>query len=116
MSSSSSSFASKIYKAVIFGLFIVFLIVNILDILSTIVGLSMGLLETNWLVQYIAPSIGLLGAFFVVKGLFVGLVFFSIFLALRTRSRIDDDFVIGGLLILNVIGFFVLSNNFSYIH
>lgn len=108
----------KLHEIVLISLFVLLLGINVLDYLSTVIGLARGFVETNWLVLQLMPRIGEVPSLLLVKGLFTTLIGGTIWLALREtpESFIDDDAMIAALIFLNVVGFFVLSNNFSYLN
>ena len=97
-------------------LFVIFLILNILDVFSTVVGVVLhGFVELNPFGAFLIARIGLLPAMLVLKGLFVTLIGVSIYLVLQESpsSFLDDDVLAVGMTVLNIVGFFVLSNNFG---
>jgi hypothetical protein len=89
----------------------------VVDYLSTVAGLAQGLVETNWLVLQLMSKIGEVPALILVKGAFTLLIGGTIWLAMRESPEffLDDDAMILALIFLNIIGFGVLSNNFSYL-
>ncbi len=106
------------HRATLLGLFFIFFVVNVLDFASTVYGVFwMHLVETNWFVNELSTIIGFSPALVLVKVLMVGLIAFTTWaVAVKTpRSFLDDDLMLIGLLVLNVIGFFVLSNNFGLV-
>jgi hypothetical protein len=107
----------EIHEIILVALFLLFLGINIVDYLSTIIGLARGFIETNWLVNQLTPRISEIPSLILVKASFSLLIGGTIWLALKEspRSFIDDDAMIVSLIFLNVIGFFTLSNNFSYL-
>ena len=98
-------------------LFVIFFTINILDYISTIVGLAQGLIELNWLAVILMQKIGEVPALLAIKAAFTALIGVTIWAVLKKTpfSFFDDDVLIAGLLFLNVFGTLVLSNNFSYI-
>jgi uncharacterized membrane protein len=104
------------HELALFVLFVVFLILNILDVFSTLVGIAMhGFIELNPVGAYLISKIGLLPAMIVQKSLFISLIGASIALVVKETpsSFLDDDVLLGGMAFLNVLGLFVLSNNFG---
>ena len=105
------------HEVVLILLFIVFFAINLLDYVSTVVGLARGLVELNWLAVILMQRIGEVLALLIIKVAFTALIGFTIWAVLKKTpfSFLDDDMLIIGLLLLNVFGALVLSNNFSYI-
>lgn len=104
------------HEVALFALFIFFLILNILDVFSTFVGIAArGFIELNPVGSYLIARVGVVPAMVVLKGLFLTLIGASIALVLRDTpsSFLDDDILLGGMTFLNILGLFVLSNNFG---
>lgn len=105
------------HEIALIGLFFIFFVINIIDVFSTLVGLSNGLIELNWLAVMLMQKIGILPALVLLKAFFLAIIGATTWAVLRVDPSdfLDDNFMIGGLLLLNVFGFFVLSNNLSYL-
>lgn len=103
------------HEVVLFVLFVLFFAINLLDYVSTVVGLAAGKTETNWFALLVIGYIGEFPALVLIKILFTGLIGFTLWVVIEKtpKTSTDDDLLIGGLLVLNVIGFFVLANNFA---
>ena len=97
--------------------FAVFFALNVIDVISTIIGLSHGLIELNWLAVWTMGRIGMLPGLVLLKALFLGIIGVTTYAVLRETpfSFLDDDLLTVGLVLLNILGFFVLSNNLSYL-
>ena len=96
--------------------FVVFLILNILDALSTFVGVFYyRFVELNPIGAYVIARIGVLDAMILLKSIILGIIGVTVYAVFRETPDdfFDDDIMFGGLLFLNVLGFFVLSNNFG---
>ena len=96
-------------------LFIVFFAINLLDYVSTIVALAHGAVEMNWFAVALMKYIGEFAAFVAIKVFFTALIGITIWIVIRRTpfTFLDDDVMIAGLFLLNLVGFLVLSNNFS---
>ena len=97
-------------------LFVVFFALNVLDVFSTFLGIFYhGFIELNPVGAYAIAHIGLVPALLLLKSLFLVIIGITIVVVLRETpfSFLDDDVLVGGLVLLNALGFFVLSNNFG---
>ncbi len=106
------------HRKALLGLFFIFFGVNILDFASTIYGVFwMHLVETNRFVNDLAKAIGFIPALVLGKILMIGMIGFTTWAVVTKTpySYVDDDVMLVGLLLLNVIGFFVLQNNFGLV-
>ncbi|MDG7000807.1 MAG: hypothetical protein JRN15_17070 [Nitrososphaerota archaeon] len=106
----------EVHEIALIAFFFVFLNLNILDVFSTVVGIALhGFVELNPVGSYFISRVGLLPAMLVLKSLFLSLISASIYLVLKETpsSFLDDDVLLGGMTFLNVLGLFVLSNNFG---
>ena len=97
--------------------FSIFLVLNVADLLSTIVALGhAGLIETNPLAVYLMARLGEIPGLITLKVFVVLIIGFSVYAVIKTREEFfDDDTLITGLAFLNIIGFFICSNNFALI-
>ncbi len=104
------------HEIVLIALFAVFFILNVLDAFSTFVGIFYhGFLELNPIGAYLISKIGIIWAMVLLKSFFLAIIGITIWLGLRETpfSFLDADILPGGLVLLNALGFFVLSNNFG---
>jgi uncharacterized membrane protein len=105
-----------IHEIVLVALFFAFLVLNILDVFSTLVGIALhGFVELNPFGAYLIEKMGLLPAMITLKTIYLLLIGASIFLVLRetTSSFLDDNILVGGMALINLLGLLVLSNNFG---
>ncbi len=106
----------EIHEIILIALFFIFLILNILDVFSTVVGIAVhGFIELNPFGAYLIAKIGLIPAMLVLKTIYLVLIGGSIYLVLRETpgSFLDDNILVGGMTLINILGLFVLSNNFG---
>lgn len=104
------------HEIVLIGLFLVFFALNILDAFSTFVGIFYyGFIELNPIGAFLIAKTGLLLAMIVLKSSFLAIIGVTIYFVLKETpfSFLDDDILTAGLVFLNALGFFVLSNNFG---
>ena len=104
------------HEIALIGLFAVFFALNILDAFSTFVGIFYhGFIELNPVGAYLIAKIGVIPAMLALKSFFLAIIGATIYFVLKETpfSFLDDDILTGGLVFLNALGFFVLSNNFG---
>jgi len=104
------------HEVALIALFAVFFALNILDILSTFLGIFYhGFIELNPIGAYAISQVGLVPALLLLKSFFLVIMGITIVVVLKETpfSFLDDDVLLGGLAFLNALGFFVLSNNFG---
>jgi uncharacterized membrane protein len=106
----------EVHEILLIALFFIFLILNILDVFSTVVGIAVhGFVELNPFGAYLILKMGLIPAMLVLKTIYLVLIGGSIYLVLRETpgSFLDDNILVGGMALINILGLFVLSNNFG---
>lgn len=107
-------FDKKFREVTLVSLFVLFLGINLLDYVSTVVGLAEGKHEANWFAVWAMGIIGEIPALILIKIMFTVVIGITIwFVFERTKTILDDELLMAGLVALNVIGFFVLSSNFA---
>lgn len=103
------------HKIVMLFFFAAFLALNVLDVVTTFIAIVFHhLAELNPVGAYLMHQIGPLPGLIILKAFYVGIVSATIYALLHDiHSFVADDVMIAGLLILNILGLFVLSNNFG---
>jgi|SRR5579875_2813861 len=105
------------HEIALISLFGILFVVNIIDYASTVAGLARGLIEINPLARFLMSYIGEIPAFVALKGIFTAVIGVTIYVVVKETpsSFFDDDMLLLGMTILNIVGFLVLSNNLSYL-
>ena len=107
----------KLDLGLIFG-FIVLFVVDILDVTSSLLGYNAGLSEVNftgipeWFIRTLGDTPGLI----ILKALSLLIIGTTIAYVAYTRPLFDDRVTLVALILVNVIGIFVLGNNYALIH
>ena len=93
--------------------FFALLFVDVLDVVSMLLGFHLGFVESNPLGIYFIGILGPIVGLVLLKALSLGIIGIVILLVLHTKEHLDDEAALTGLVIVLGIGVFVLSNNFT---
>lgn len=95
--------------------FAIFLVLNVFDVITTFIGIAFDhLSEQNPIGAYLFVKLGLVPGMILLKTIYFVLIGGTLYALLRdVHSFVADDVMIIGMMALNILGFFVLSNNFG---
>ncbi len=92
-----------------------FFLIDILDFMTSILIVSSGLWENNVVAVYVIDAFGLYLGLGILKMASLTIIASTVVLIIRSNSLLDDEFAIGVLAFLNLVGVVVLWNNFALI-
>lgn len=106
-------------KAILIVSFLLLLFLNIFDGYSTYILMGYGVEEANVTMAWMMDKMGIIPAMVIYKGLFLGLLSFAIYKAIKERDVLtfrEHLFVLGGTVVLvGYYFYFMLTRNLQYL-
>ena len=97
--------------------FVVLFIIDVLDVSSSLIGYQIGLIEINPIGVWFIQQFGQFDGVILAKAISLAVVGLVILYVVKKTPKelLDDEFALGALVGVEIVGVFVLSNNFSLI-
>lgn len=103
-----------VLKNALLASFMILIGIDILDVVSTIAAMHLGLLEENPVAAWVFFNFGLIDGIILLKGASLVLVAIVLwYVVSRGRDVLDDEAALGAMVVVLFMGVLVLSNNFS---